>query len=184
MAVDVENGPILIKQKEFVSRVIHEGAEACLAHAQFILYSLALADVAHLAQKPASALFELGDPDLHGEGGAVLAPVAGLESDCFPGGHAMLQALDGCLVETNVEIASTFTDQLFPAVAQALAGLAVNVENGRIIVKQIEGVDGVIREGAEARLARPQLLLGLSELCGVLQDAGRDLHVTSYFALA
>ena len=34
-----------------------------------------------------------------------LAPVAGLESDRFPGDHALLQALDGRIVETDVEIA-------------------------------------------------------------------------------
>ena len=61
------------------------------------------------------------------------------------------------LVETNVEIASMPANQFFPAVAQTLAGLAVDVENGRILVKQKEGVRRVIHEGAEARLALAQL---------------------------
>ena len=61
------------------------------------------------------------------------------------------------LVETNVEIASMFANQFFPAVTQTLAGLAVNVENGRFIVKQKEGVSRLIHEGAEARLARAHL---------------------------
>ena len=110
--------------------------------------------------------------------------MAGLERDRFPGDHALLQALDGHIIETNVKIAFMFADQFFAAVAQTIAGLSVDIDNGPIIVNQKEGVSRVIHEGAEARLARPQLLLGLSELCGVLQDAGRDLHVTSYFALA
>ena len=62
-------------------------------------------------------------------------------------------------------------DQFFTAVAQTDAGLAVDVENGRLIVKQEEGVSRVIHEGAEARLARAQLLLRLSQLRDVLQNA-------------
>ena len=50
-----------------------------------------------------------------------------------------------------------FADQFFPAVAQTNAGLTVDVENGRMIVKQKEGVSRVIREGPEARFARAQL---------------------------
>ena len=42
------------------------------------------------------------------------------------------QALYGCLVETNVEIAWMLADQFFPAVAQTIAGLPVDVENGQI----------------------------------------------------
>ena len=50
-----------------------------------------------------------------------------------------------------------FANQFFPAVTQAIAGLAVNVENGRFIVKQKEGVSRAIHEGAEVRLASAQL---------------------------
>src|SRR5262249_32169838 len=39
------------------------------------------------------------------------------------------------------------------------------------VIKQKEGVSRVIHEGAEARLARAQLLLRLSQLRDVLQDA-------------
>src|SRR5512132_3698231 len=64
-----------------------------------------------------------------------------------------------------------FADQSFPAVAQTMAGLAVDVENGPIIVKQKEGIGRVIHEDAEAPLACAQLLLRLSQLRDVLQDA-------------
>ena len=114
--------------------------------------------------------------------------MAGLESDRFPGDDALLQALDGRLVETDVEIASMPADQFLPAVAEALAGLAVDVENGPIVVKQKEGVRRVIHEGAEARLARAQLLLRLPQLRDVLQDAklaqGPSRSVPRYVALA
>src|SRR5262252_3167708 len=72
--------------------------------------ALAFRDVARQAQKPTSALFSLAYANLDREGGAVLAPMAGLERDRFPGEHALLQALDGRIVETNVEIAFMFTD--------------------------------------------------------------------------
>ena len=157
LPVDVENGLVLVEQEETIRRVIDEAAKALLARAQLILCPLALGDVAHQAQKPTSALLKLANANLHREGGAVLAPMASLESDCFPGDHALLQALDGRIVETDVEIAFMFADQFLPAVAQTIAGLAVDVENGPIIVKQKEGVSRVIHEGAEARLARAQL---------------------------
>ena len=64
-----------------------------------------------------------------------------------------------------------FADQLFPAVAQTIAGLAVDIENGPMIVKQQEGVGRVIHKGTEAPLARAQLLLRLSQLRDVLQNA-------------
>ena len=113
----------------------------------------------HKYRRP--SLLKLANANLHREGGPVLALVAGLESDRFPGDHALLQALDGRIVETDVEIAFMSADQFFPAVAQTIAGLAVDVENGPILVKQKEGVSRVIHEGAEALLALAQLFLRL-----------------------
>src|SRR5262245_14904299 len=64
-----------------------------------------------------------------------------------------------------------FANQFFPAVAQPLAGLAVNVENGPMFVKQKEGISRVIHEGAKARLARAQFAPRLPQFRNVLQDA-------------
>ena len=50
-----------------------------------------------------------------------------------------------------------FADQFFPAVAQALTGLAVCIKNRQFIVKHKEGIRSVIHERAETRLARAQL---------------------------
>jgi hypothetical protein len=47
-------------------------------------------------------------------------------------------------------------DQLFPAIPQALAGLAIDIKNGGMIVKQEERVGCVIRKSAEARFARTE----------------------------
>ncbi len=154
LPVDVENGLLLVEQEETIRRVIDEAAKALLALPQLILCTLAVGDVARHAQKPTSTLLNLPNANLHGEGGAVLAPMASLESDCFPGDHALLQALDGRIVETDVEIAFMFADQFLLAVAQTMGGLAVDVENGPIVVKQKEGVSRVIHECTEARLAR------------------------------
>ena len=157
LPVDIENGLVLVEQEETIRRVIDQTAKALLARAQVILCLLALCDVARQAQKPTSALLKLANANLHREGGAVLAPMSTLESDRFSSSDALFQALDGQLVETNVEIVSMFANQFSPAVAQTSAGSAVDVENGQIIVKQKEGVSRVIREGAEARLARSHL---------------------------
>ena len=141
----------------YVERELNQRAEAFLAVPQRILCLLALGDIAHQAQKPASVLFKLANPNLNREGGAVLAPMASLETDRLPGDHALLDPLNGRIVETDVEIAFMFADQLFPAVAQALAGLAVDVYNGPILVKQEKGVGRVIDEAAKVLLARAQL---------------------------
>ena len=74
-------------------------------------------------------------------------------------------------IETDVEITLMSADQLFFAVAQPMAGLAVDVQNGPILVEQKEGVSRIIHEGAEARLACAQLLLRLSQLRDILHDA-------------
>jgi hypothetical protein len=65
--------------------------------------------------------------------------------------------LDGRIVDTNIEIASMFADQFFPAVAETVAGLAVDVDNGRMIVKQKEAISGMICESTETHLAGAQL---------------------------
>ncbi len=69
---------------------LNDGPKALLALPQFILCGLALGDIAHQAQIPASALLKLVQANLHREGGAVLAPVVGFESDGFPGDGALL----------------------------------------------------------------------------------------------
>src|SRR5271166_4951299 len=166
LSVHVEKGLALVEQEEPIGRVIDEAAKTLLTRAQLILCLLALGDVAHQAQQPASALLKLANANLHREGGTVLAPVASLESDGFPADHALLQPLDGRIVETDVQIASMLADKFLPAVAQSHAGLAVDIENGRILVKQKEGVSRMIHEGAEARLAGAQLLLDVLALGG------------------
>ena len=132
---------------------------------------LALGNVAHQAQKPKSALLQVAEANFYGERGAVLALVASLEGERFPSGDALPRALDGRLVETNVENASMTADQFFSVIAQALAGLAVDIENGRMIVKQEKSVGRVVHEGAEARLARSQLFLRLLALGNVARQA-------------
>jgi hypothetical protein len=64
-----------------------------------------------------------------------------------------------------------FANQFFPAVTQTIAGLAVNVENRRMFVKEKESVSCVVHEGAKARFARAQLVLRLPQLRNVLQNA-------------
>ena len=119
----------------YVEGKLDQGAKALLAGAQVFLGPLALGDIAHQGQIPASVLLETADADLHREGGPVLAPVNGLERDRLPGDDALPQVPDGGLVETGVEIPSMFADQFLPAVAEILAGLVVDVQNDRIVVK-------------------------------------------------
>ena len=73
---------------------LDEGSKTLLTCAQLILGALALSNVARQAKKPTSALFELANPNLHREGRAVLAPVAGLEGNRFLSDDALLEAPD------------------------------------------------------------------------------------------
>ena len=90
LTVYVDKSLMLVEQEETIRRVIDEAAKAGLACAQLILCPLALGDVAHHAQKPTSALLKLAHANLDRERGAVLAPMASLESDRFLGDDELL----------------------------------------------------------------------------------------------
>ena len=90
LTVYVDKSLTLVEQEKTIRRVIDKAAKASLACAHFILCALALGDIAHQAQIPASALLKLVQANLHRERGAVLAPVAGLEGDGFPDDAALL----------------------------------------------------------------------------------------------
>src|SRR5215469_2777602 len=136
-----------------------EGAKALFTLPQLILGPLTLADIAHETQEPAAVLLELAGAHLDRKRGSVLAPMACLERGGLAHGDALSDALNGCLVEPDIEIGTMPADQLVPAVAETVAGLAVHVENGRLIIEQKESVGRIVDEGAEARLARAQLVL-------------------------
>ena len=93
------------------------------------------------------------------------------ESRDFFGGNARLQAFHRQVVEAGVEIESMLANQLLPAVAEALAGAAIDIENGRLVVEQEECVGRVVYKSTKARFAGAQLPLGLAQLGDVLQDA-------------
>ena len=170
LAVDIENGRMIVKQEKSVGCVVHEGAEASLARAQLFLRLLALGNVSRQAQDLTSAFLEMAAPDLDRKIGPILTPVAGLECQRFPCVEALPQLFEGRFVQAGIEIAWMHPDQFFPAVAQAMAGLAVDVENDRLIVKQEERVRCVVHERAEALLAGADLFLGVPQLRNVLQD--------------
>jgi hypothetical protein len=157
LSVDVEKGLVLVEQEKSVRRMIDETAKAGLARAQLILCLLALCDVAHQAQKQTSVPLKLADANLHREGGAILAAVAALDREWLPGDDALLQVPDRGVVEADIEIASMFADEFFTAVAETVAGLAVDVDNGQVIVKQKEAISRVVHERAVACLAGAQL---------------------------
>ena len=128
------NGLVLVEQEETIRRVIDDAAKALLARAQLILCPLALGDVAHQAQKPASALLKLAGAYLHRKRRPVLAPMASLKSDRFSSGNALSELLNGRLVQTGIEIARVHANQFFPAVAETDTGLAVDVHNYQLSI--------------------------------------------------
>ena len=102
-----------------------------------LLGLLALADVARERQvERLAALAERAGADLDGERGAVLAPMARLERDDFPGVGALREPTDGRFVQPRIELAWVHADQLFAAPAHALAGLSVDIHDPQVLVQQ------------------------------------------------
>ena len=81
------------------------------------------------------------------------------ERDRFSREPVLREPRNRRLVKIRVEKAPMLADQFFPAVAQVLAALTIDVENDRIDVQQEEAINRVVHERAEARLARAQLVL-------------------------
>ena len=104
-----------------------------------------------------------------------------------PAAARFASRVDGRFVQGHIEIARMHPDQLFAAVAEAVAGLAVDVDHGELLVQQKKGVCRAVDKRAEARLARAQLLLGdftlrnvyrsahqLHDISGAIQDGAPD----------
>jgi len=119
---------------------LDEGAKALLAGAQLVLRPLALRDVAHQRQKPPSTLLERADANFHGERGAIFAAMMAFERNRFSCEPVLREPRNRHLVKIRVEKAPMLADQFFPAVAQVLAALTIDVENDRINVKQKEAI--------------------------------------------
>ena len=133
---------------------------------------LALGDVARQRQvEKLAALLERAAADLDREHGAVLAPMARLEGDDFPGAGALRELSDRRFVLDHIEVAWMHSDQLFATPAQALAGLPVDIHDPDLLVHQKKGVRRTVDKRAEAGLARAQLVLGAPQLRDVLHDA-------------
>jgi hypothetical protein len=105
--------------------------------------------------KPA-ALLELANADLDREHAAILAPVARLERHRLAGTDSVRQPGDERLVQVRIELARIASNQLLAAIAQARAGLPVDVDHGQLLVMQKKRVRRMVGERAEARFARAQ----------------------------
>src|SRR4030095_7341160 len=96
--------------------------------------ALPLADVARKRQvKKLATLFERAGADLDGKCRAVLAPVARLEGNDFPGAGALRKALNRRFVQRHIEFAGLHADELFAPPAEALARLSVGIHDSELL---------------------------------------------------
>jgi hypothetical protein len=101
------------------------------------------------------SLLELTGANLDGEHGSVFAPMQTLEGHGLPGAESLREPREGGLVQADVEVARVHADQFVAAVAQALAGLPIDVENDPLFAEQEETVHRMVGEAAKpASLAR------------------------------
>src|SRR5215470_4256117 len=97
--------------------------------------------------------------------------MACLERNDFAFLSTLREAIDGRLIQADVEIAGMHADQLLPAITQVVARLPVDVDDDQMLVDQKECVSRVIDERAESRLAGREFVLRLPPLCDVLHGA-------------
>ena len=103
---------------------------------QGLLGTLALGDVSYQGQaEPMTAVPKWADANLDGEQGAILSPMTGFEGEDFPGIESLLHPLHkrGVYPERRVEVRRHHPDQFVTSVAEALAGLPVDVNNFSLV---------------------------------------------------
>ena len=145
---------------------------------QRLLRLLAIRDV--LDERNAVRTAVLGDVDaepyLDRERGSVLSAMASLVRD--DGLARRNTRADPLQVEIRIEVEHVLPDELLARVAEALAGLAVHVQDVSRLVEQEERIARVVDQGAEAHFARTQLVLGALARGDVLaHDEHGDLTV-------
>ena len=137
-----------------------QDAEPPLALAQRLLGPLVLGDVPGQGHRePASTLPERSAPDLDREHRPVVPPVAGFKHEHLPGVQPPPELLEHGGGDVGVEVERGHPHQLVPRVPQALARLAIHVDDDKLVVLQEEGVGGMVHERPEPLLAGPQRLL-------------------------
>ena len=119
---------------------------------------------ARATAKSSAALPERLAPDLDREDRPILAAVSGLERDRLSGVQLAVDLLNVGGGDVGVEVERGHPDQLVPGVPQALARLAVHVQDDMPVVEQEERVGGMVHERPEPPLALPQRLLGPLEV--------------------
>ena len=113
---------------------------------------------------------ELPSAHLDGKYGSVLAPMTSFEGHRFPARDSLSDPRNRCQVQDRSKSTRMHSDHFVAAVTQAFARLAIHVENGRCSSYRKKRIGRVVHEGAEARLARAQLILCLFQLRDVAAE--------------
>ena len=131
------------------------------------------------------SLLEQASPNLDRKHRPILAAMKSSEGYRFSALYSLSDPCDRRRVQPGIEVARMHADHLLPAVAQALASLPIDVENGLVLVEQEESIRRVIDQAAKALLARAQLILRALALrdvarqrqavpmCSLLEEASR-----------
>src|SRR5271157_5827036 len=84
-----------------------------------------------------------------------------LEGEDLSGIESLANPLQECGIHIRVEVKGSHPDQFLSSVAEALAGLPVDVKNLVFLIVHEECVGRVVHDSAKARLALAQLFFGL-----------------------
>src|SRR4029077_21000385 len=141
---------------------------AAFALAYLRFRPLAIGNVSNEREgEPLATLTELSYADLHGKHGPVLSAVTTLEGYDLPVVEATFDPFHERFIGIRIDVERRHADQFITAIPQALACLTVHVDYGSVFAVEHQRIGRVVDEGAEARLACAQFLLGTLTLAQI-----------------
>src|SRR5262245_57670721 len=141
---------------------------AAFALACFYFRPLAIGDVSNEGEgEPLATLIELSYADLDRKHRPILSAVTTLEGYDLRVIEATLDPFHERLIGIRIDIERRHADQFIAAIPQALACLTVHVDYGSVFAVEHQRIGRVVDEGAEARLASAQFLLGTLALAQI-----------------
>src|ERR1700738_3548929 len=106
-----------------------------------------------------SSVLELTSTNLDRKDDSIPAPMKSLERYRFPPGHTISDHRNPRRAQAAIEVTRIHADHLVAGITKALTRLAVDVENGLVLVQEEETIRRVINKAAKSGLTRTQLIL-------------------------
>src|ERR1700730_5209952 len=105
-----------------------------------------------------SSVLELTSTNLDRKDDSIPAPMKSLERYRFAAGHTISYRRNRPRAQAAIEVTRIHADHLVAGITKALTRLAVDVENGLVLVQEEETIRRVINKAAKFGLTAPRLL--------------------------